>query len=290
MTQKTPQHRVPENAENEFLCVMKLDWAEVKRSRWLVLCLCLYGLLGLGFVLVGLRESNILGFSGTGRVLLSLVHALLLLLPLLALMATGQVIVSSRLDGTLELLFSHPLHRTRYFLAIFTVRYLSLLLPLVALLVLLCVLLNLFLHQPIPWFFLSRSLLTSAALLFAFSSLGLLISTRSPTQTRAMISILFAFLFAVLLLDFGLIGLLLRLRLPPAFVFVLSAANPVQAARLALLSSVEPELSTLGPVGFFLANRLGSQFLLLAGLCWPLLFGGLSLFGAVRSFRSQDLA
>ena len=273
----------------DWVSVMKLDFAEVRRSRWLFLCLLLYASLGLGFVLVGLRESNILGFAGTGRVLLSLVHALLLLLPLLALMATGQTIVNSRIDGTLELLFSHPLDRTRYFLAVSAVRFLSLLVPLVALLFVLCTLLNVFLRQPIPWSFLLRASTTSAALLFAFTGLGMLISVRSATQTRAVIAILLAFVTAVLLLDFALIGMLLRMRFPSSFVFILSAGNPVQAARLALLSAVEPELSTLGPVGFFLANRLGANFLLLIGLGWPAVFGGTCLFVAARCFRSSDL-
>ncbi len=279
----------PPSARRGFLSVVRLDLAEVRRSRWLLLCLVLYGLLCAGFVFVGLRESSILGFAGTGRVLLSLVHALLLLLPLLALMATGQVIVSSRLDGTLELLFSHPLDRSRYFLAVASVRYLSLLLPLATLLSLCCLLLKVLLHQPIPWGFLLRSLLVSASLLFAFTGLGLFISTTVRSQTRAMIYMLLAFLLAVLLLDFGLIGILLRLRLPAASIFVLSAANPVQAARLALLSAVEPELSTLGPVGFYLANRLGANLLLALGLVWPTLFGGLCLAAAVKSFRSSDL-
>ncbi|HNF99813.1 MAG TPA: ABC transporter permease subunit [Pseudomonadota bacterium] len=289
MTERQTGTEPPQSRPRGFLSVARLDLAEVTRSRWLLLCLLLYGLLCVGFVFVGLRESSILGFAGTGRVLLSLVHALLLLLPLLALMATGQVIVSSRLDGTLELLFSHPLDRRRYFLAIALVRYLSLLLPLAVLLSLCCLLLNLLLHQPIPWGFLLRSLLVSASLLFAFTGLGLLISTTVRTQTRAMIYMLAVLLLAVLLLDFGIIGILLRLRLPAASVFVLSAGNPVQAARLALLSSVEPELSTLGPVGFYLANRLGSNLLLAVGIGWPALFGGLTLFAAVKSFRSSDL-
>ena len=101
--------------------------------------------------------------------------------------------------------------------------------------------------------------------------------------------ILLAFVTAVLLLDFALIGMLLRMRFPSSFVFILSAGNPVQAARLALLSAVEPELSTLGPVGFFLANRLGANFLLLIGLGWPAVFGGTCLFVAARCFRSSDL-
>ena len=78
----------------------------------------MYGLVAAVFVLVGMRESSVLGFTGMGRVLLSFCHALVLLLPLLALSATGQTVNRSRDDGTLELLFSHPLSRTGYFTAV----------------------------------------------------------------------------------------------------------------------------------------------------------------------------
>ena len=73
----------------EVAAVARLDLGDVLRSRWLLLCLLLYGCLGSVFVLVGLRESSVLGFTGIGRVLFSLCHALVLFLPLFALLATG---------------------------------------------------------------------------------------------------------------------------------------------------------------------------------------------------------
>ena len=105
-------------ANRELSAVARLDLAEVLRSRWLIFCGLVYGLLAAMFVLVGVRESNVLGFTGMGRVLMSFTHALLLLLPLLALTATSQLINRARDDGTLEMLFSHPLSRGRYFLGI----------------------------------------------------------------------------------------------------------------------------------------------------------------------------
>ena len=41
----------------------------------------------------------------------------------------------------------------------------------------------------------------------------------------------------VALLDFGLIGAMLTWKLEPRLVFLIAAANPVEAARLALLSA-----------------------------------------------------
>ena len=116
----------------ELAAVARLDLGEVLRSRWLVLCLVLYALLGGMFVLVGLRESNVLGFTGVGRVLFSLCHALVLFLPLLALLASVQAVNRARDDGSLELFLSHPIGRGAYLAGVAGVRFAALALPLAA--------------------------------------------------------------------------------------------------------------------------------------------------------------
>ncbi len=273
----------------ELRAAAKLDLAEVKRSRWLLSASLVYGALAGIFVLVGLRESSLLGFTGMGRVLLSLCHALLLLLPLLALTATGQVVNRARDDGSLELLFSLPLRRGAWFAAVSAVRYASLLVPLVVLMAAMAVLGRVAFGEAVPWGFLARALATSAALLLAFTGLGLLVSTRVRNPARATVTLLLLWAAGVALLDFGLVGLMLRFRLQPELVFALASVNPVQAARLALLSGVEPELSTLGPVGFWLANRLGPDLLLALGLAWPATVGLSSWTFALRSFTRGDV-
>ncbi len=82
---------------------------------------------------------------------------------------------------------------------------------------------------------------------------------------------------------------MLQWRLNPQSVFALAALNPVQDARMALLATADPELSVLGPVGFFLANRLGGGFLLLLGLTWPTVLGLSCWALGYRRFRDSDL-
>jgi hypothetical protein len=60
--------------------------------------------------------------------------------------------------------------------------------------------------------------------------------------------------------------------------------------RVALLSAAQPDLATLGPVGFFLVDRLGDARLMALGVGWPLVFGALVWWGARRSFERGDLA
>ena len=68
-----------------------------------------------------------------------------------------------------------------------------------------------------------------------------------------------------------------------------AALNPVEAARLALLSAAEPDLATLGPVVFYLANELGAGPLFAIGVAWPLAVGALVLGLAWRRFGRDDL-
>jgi ABC-type transport system involved in multi-copper enzyme maturation permease subunit len=267
----------------------RLEGGDVLRSRWLVFCGGLYAALAALFVVVGLRESGVLGFTGMRRVLLSLSHALVALLPLLALTGTGLGVTRARRDGTLELLFSHPVTRDDYLGAVTLVRYGALFLPLAVLMPALAGLGSAAFHQEVPWLFLIRALGVSAALLWSFTGIGLAVSTRVREPDRAMMYLLLVWVLAVALLDFGLVGLMLQWRLPAVAVIALAALNPVEAARLALLSAAEPSLSTLGPVGFFLVDKLGPGWLLVVGISWPVVVGTTAWAMARRWLRTGDL-
>jgi ABC-type transport system involved in multi-copper enzyme maturation permease subunit len=272
----------------EVAAVARLDLGEVLRSRWLLLCLAVYAALGIAFVWVGLRESGVLGFTGMGRVLFSLCHALVLVLPLLALLATGQVINRSREDGSLELFLAQPISRSAWLVGVALVRSLALALPLVAVLLALALAGGVSGHGT-PVAFLGRAVAVSVALLLAFTGVALWVSVSVRSAARATTLLLLLWAGAVFLLDAAGIALLLRWQLPPRLVFALAAANPVQAARLALLAAAEPELATLGPVGFYLATRIGPGGLLALGTLWPALAGALGFAAALRGFRRGDL-
>lgn len=271
------------------LALARLDLGEVLRSRWLVFSLLLYAALAVLFLLVGLRESTVLGFTGMGRVLLSMSHALVLLLPLLALSATAQVVNHAQDEGALELLFSHPITRDEYFAGVTLVRFGVLMVPFVALMLLVAAIGWLALDSAPSWGFLGRGLLVCSALIWTFTGGGLAVSTFVRNQAKAVMVLLGIWVVSVALLDFLLIGVMLQWRLNPQSVFLLAVLNPVEASRLALLSSAEPTLSVLGPVGFYLAHRVGSGSLLLLGVLWPAALGTAGWCMALRRFRRQDL-
>ena len=239
-------------------------------------------------IFAGMRTSEVLGFTGMSRILLSLTHVLLVVLPLLALMGTSGVVARAREDGSFELLFSHPLSRTSYLLSLLFTRYASLALPLLLLLSTMAWLSVTF-GEPIPYGMVLRATAVSASLIWAFVGVGLAISVTQHSQARTLVISLLVWASSVALLDLALIGLLLQWRLEPRVVFALAALNPVELSRLALLSGLDPELSTLGPVGFFLYHRLGTARLFALGLAWPALVGSGAAAWAIFRFRRGDV-
>jgi len=266
----------------------RLDLAEVLRSRWIWFCVAAYGGLAGVLLAVGVHESTILGFTGTSRALLSFSHALILVLPLIALIALVPAVQRARDDGSLELLFSQPLAPHAWFIAVCSVRYLALVVPLAAVMLGLGVWGQLVHGDPMPWSFLVRCLAVSSALLLAFTGVGAAISVFVRNPARGITYLVLAWALGVALLDFGVIGLMLRWRLDPHAVFTLAAINPVEAARLALLSHLQPDLSTFGPVGYYLAQRIGGDALFALGVAWPAVVGLGAWTVAYLRFRTAD--
>lgn len=272
----------------QFRASARLDFAEVLRSRWIWFCTGTYLALGGVLLVVGLRESSILGFTGTSRVLLSFSNAMLLALPLIALMALAPAVQRARDDGSLELLLGQPLSPGVWFAAICTVRYLALVVPLAAVMVAIGAWGQVMHDDPMPWQFIGRSLAVSSSLLLAFAGIGAAISVFVRNPARVITYLVLVWAAGVALLDFGLIGMMLKWRLDPHAVFTLAVVNPVEAARLAMLSDLQPDLASFGPVGFYMANRVGPTTLFVLGVAWPAVVGVVSWTVAYLGFVRSD--
>lgn len=272
----------------EVQASLRLDLAEVLRSRWMVFCGVVYAALAAILVLVGLRESTLLGFTGTGRVLMAFSQALTLVLPLLALTATGQVVGRARDEGTLELLLAQPIRRSAWITGVTITRFGVLFVPLAVLMAILGVIAEVS-GQSVPWPFVWRVLGVSAALIWTFVGIGMALSVYVRNQARAIAYVVLVWALAVALLDFGLVALMLRWRIDAEAVFTLAALNPVQDARLALLSGLDADLGTLGPVGVYLSTRLGQEVLFALGLLWPVALGTIAWLAALIGFRKNDV-
>ncbi len=272
------------------VALLRLELAEALRSRWAVFTGVVYGLLFAGFVWLGLRESSVLGFTGLSRVVLNLANAIVLAVPLVALVATCQVIVKARQSGFFELVLSQPVRRASWFTSAVGSRFVVVVGPLVALFLAALVASALGAQRDVGlWAIVARCLAVTLSLAWAFIGIGFWISAHARTAERATVLALVAWAAAAALHDFALIGTLLRFKLAPQAVFALAAVNPVETARVAVLGGVDPELSVLGPVGFWLSSTLGPSLTLAAGVAWPALLGTVALYLARRRLCASDL-
>src|SRR3954468_16899329 len=115
--------------------LFRLEMADALRSRWLAFPSATDALGLAAFLWLGLRESAVLGFTGLSRVVLNVSNAVVIVLPLVALVATAQSVVGSRASGFFELFLSQPCRRGDWFVAVLASRVLVIVGPLVILLV-----------------------------------------------------------------------------------------------------------------------------------------------------------
>jgi ABC-2 type transport system permease protein len=271
--------------------LFRLELADALRSRWWAATALVYAIVFGAFTWLGLRESSVLGFTGLSRVVLNVANAVVLTVPLVALVATSQSVVRARVTGLFELLLTQPVRRSDWLLAAIGARALVLVGPLVVMLLAALVAgLGVAPGDASLTPLVLRTLAVGGALCWAFVGLGFLISSIAASPERATVLALVVFAGASALHDFALMGALLRTSLPPKLVFGLAATNPVEAARIAILAGIDPELSVLGPIGFWLANTLGPARALVVGIGWPLVLGSGAVAVAKRFFSRADLA
>ncbi len=266
-----------------------LELVDALRSRWMAFVALVYVVVFGSFVAIGLGESSMLGFTGLSRVVLNLSSAVILVLPLLSLVATATVVPRARVTGLFDVLLVQPVPRKAWMIGLFGSRLVVLLAPLV---LVLGAIVFVGVRSGEAHALVLEALRTVAiatALVVAYAGVGLALGTVAATPDQAEVYALVVWVLGAAVPDLALLGILLRWQLPPAWVFALAAANPMEAARIGILSGIDPDLSLLGPVGFWIANDLGAARAFLFGALWPLGLGVVCAVVATRRFERADL-
>jgi len=235
-------------------------------NRWLLSYALVLGVLGLAAAATGLDSSAGLALQAYGRTTATLMNLCLLLAPLVAILMGAASIAAERERGTLEHLLAQPVSRTGLLLA----KHAGLLVSLTA-----ATLMG-FLPAGVlvGWhagpsvlghylLFPAVASLTGAALL----GVGVLVSVTSRTAVQSQGAGVFVWFGFVLLYDLVLMGSLATSGLPVELLSTALLANPVDAARVLGVLSLEPDLYLLGPAGAYLTSRFtraGAALLLLS--------------------------
>ena len=92
-----------------------LEMKETFRAKWYQLYILTVALMISIFFYFGLAESRALGFTGLGRLLLTLIQMSIIVLPIFTMMTTVRTLVGDREAGVWEYNLSVPLKLSSFY-------------------------------------------------------------------------------------------------------------------------------------------------------------------------------
>ena len=268
--------------------VLKSDIKQNLRSKsfWI------YSLLLGGFVAVmfatGITESQVVGFVGLSRLMITFMQVSMVILPIYVLISTVRSVVGDKENGVLEYYLSLPISFRSYYWGKFLSRFFVIYVP-VFIAFLGAALWGLIVNLDVPWdlFVLYSGLL--AMMVFFFLGLSMFLSTVSKSQEMALSSAFVIWLFLVAFMDILLIGMMLKMRINPDGVIIASLFNPLQVFRTGSLILFDPKLTVMGPVSYYILDTVSRTTFIIFSLVYPFILGLLfSIFGC-RYFKKHDV-
>ena len=267
---------------------MILDIRQNLRSRWFWVYSLLFG----GFVAVmfamGITESQIIGFVGLSRLMVTFMQVSMVILPIYVLISTVRSVVGDRESNVMEYILSLPISFTGYFWGKFTGKFILIYVP-VFIALLGATVWGSFTNIDVPWdlFALYSALL--ASMVFCFLGLSMYISSVARTQDLAVSSAFVIWLMLVAFLDLILMGVMLRFRINPELVIGLGMLNPLQVFRTAVLVLFDPELTVMGAASYFILDTVNRWVFIVFAVIYPILLGFIFGFFGNRYFNKNDI-
>jgi len=273
---------------NTLIQILKIDIKQNLRSKsfWV------YSLLFGGFVAImfttGITESQVVGFVGLSRLMITFMQVSMVILPIYVLISTVRSVVGDRENGVLEYQLSLPISYSNYYWGKFIGRFFVIYVP-VFIAFLGAAIWGLFINLDVPWdlFILYSALL--AVMVFFFLGLSMFLSTITKSQEMALSTAFIIWLFLVAFMDILLIGMMLKMRFNPEIVIGSSILNPLQVFRTGSLILFDPKLTVMGPVSYFVLDTVSRSTFIIYALVYPFITGLLFTIWGNRYFKSHDV-
>jgi ABC-2 type transport system permease protein len=273
---------------NTLKQIFKSDLKQNLRSKSFWAYSLLFGAFVAVMFATGITESQVVGFVGLSRLMITFMQVSMVILPIYVLISTVRSVVGDKENGVLEYLLSLPISFSNYYWGKFAGRFFVIYVP-VFIAFLGATLWGLVIHLDIPWdlFFLYSGLL--ASMVFFFLGLSMYLSSIARTQELAVGSAFIIWLFLVAFMDILLIGIMLKSRINPEAIISLSLLNPLQVFRTGSLILFDPKLTVMGPVSYYILDTVSRKAFILFSLLYPLLLGLLFAYLGKRHFQRHDV-
>lgn len=291
VTKKTTNNLKTVLKMKKFESLKQIVFSDIRqnlRSVWFWAYSLLFG----GFVAVmftsGITESQIIGFVGLSRLMVTFMQISMAILPIYVLISTVRSVVGDRENSVMEYILSLPISFTSYFWGKLIGRFFIIYVP-VFIALLGSVIWALLTNIDVPWdlFFLYSALL--ASLVFFFLGLSMYISARASSQDIAVSTAFIIWLFLVAFIDLILIGIMLRMRGNPSLIIGLGMLNPLQVFRTGSLILFDPQLTVMGTASYYVLDTVNRGVFIAFSILYPIVLGFVFAFFGNRYFNRNDV-
>ena len=273
--------------KNLFL-IAYLDIRESLRSKWFYVYAVVFGgLMGLFFI-TGVSDSVVMGFTGLSRMMLIFIQVTIIILPIFILITTVKSISGDRESNVLEYMLSFPVSLRDYYWGKMLGRFVTVFTP-VFFALLLGVVFGLVHGGDMPWHMIGLYSLLLVSISFVFLGIAFWLSTIVKSSDIALGGAFVIWITLLAFIDIALMGLMLQNRLDDNVIVTLAMLNPIEVFRIGAITLFDPELTVIGPVAYYLLDTLGSVWLMVYSVVYPIIVGILFAFLGYTAFRRKDL-
>ena len=271
-----------------LLLVAKLDIKESLRSKWFYVYTIIFGGLMALFFITGISDSVVMGFSGLSRTLLIFMQITIIILPIFILITTVKSIASDRESNVLEYMLSFPISLKEYYWGKMVGRFFVVFIP-VILALFLGVIFGVLKGGDLPWRMVILYTLLIFALTFVFLGISFFISTIVKSTEVGLGASFLVWILLLAFIDIILISLMLQNRVEDSIIITIAMLNPIEVFRIGAITLFDPELTVIGPVAYYLLDTLGSKFLIVYSILYPIVLGVLFASVGYILFKRKDI-
>jgi ABC-2 type transport system permease protein len=286
--ERAPYVKPPHLIFRDLWQVGRLDVSEAMRARWFALYSTVFGGLVALLFIFGLTESQILGFLGLSRLLVTYIQICMAVLPIFVLVTTVRSLAGDREAGVFEYLLSLPVSLAGWFWGKVLGRFVVIFAP-VFLAMAAAAGWAVYQEIPVPWSLFGLYTALLAALAWCFLGIAMLISTLARSTDVAQGAAFFVWLVLVLFLDIILLGVMVQEHVQPEIAVSIALANPLQVFRTAAMMLFDSSMVLLGPSAFVILDAFGVKGYIAYAIGYPTALGSLCAALGFVIFRRSDL-
>lgn len=239
------------------LLLMRLEYGSRSRKQWTVGASIALAALSVALVFA---TSGVAAQAGFGPSAGGLINVYMLIVPLVAVMLGSLPIVRDRERGNLAYLSAQPVTIAQLFWSKWLALSVQVTAIVCAAFVLLVVALVM-MHVPSDVGAIIQFAFATIVLALAMSSCGMLISAATRSTPVALAAALATWLLFVVFADVGVMAGALATHMSTAGLLFATAANPVEAYKIAALCALEGSIDVLGPGGRLAYDVLGTALM-----------------------------